>query len=258
VAEKLLDRAGHRDVAGRELSELVGVGEQRRDAVADEVRGGFVTGEEQERAGGDDLIVGEPITFCLRGHECVDEPARHAPAGVGDEAVQVLGDLGGRDAAAPFDVGGSNRLHVDARSERVSPGRKRRAIFRRHAEQFADHVDGQRIGEVGEKIRSAVRRKRVEASARQCFHVGTQLFDAPRGEGPNHEPTKPVVIGRVAEQHRPVHEPREPIRLRVLAVLGRLGFVDTHRLLTQHRVDARVARDDPRPDPRPVDGMRRS
>ena len=90
------------------------------------------------------------------------------------------------------------------------------------------------------------------------FDAGTQPFDSARGEGPSHEPAEPVVIGRVAEQHRLVHEPREPVGRGVLAVPGRLGLVDAHRLMTQYRVHARVARDDPRAEPRPVDGTRLS
>ena len=131
-----------------------------------------MTGEEQQRAGGDDLIVGEAIALFFGGHERVDEPAGHTPTGVGNEAIEVLGDLGGRDAAAPFDVGGSNRLHVDPRCERPGPGRERRALLERDAEQFTDHVDSQRIGEVGEEIHFAPRGERVEALACEALRRG--------------------------------------------------------------------------------------
>ena len=60
VADQLLDRRVEQVRSAAQPLELFGMREQRGDAVADDVHGRLVAGVEQQRAGGDEFVLGEP------------------------------------------------------------------------------------------------------------------------------------------------------------------------------------------------------
>jgi hypothetical protein len=76
-----------------------------------------------------------------------------------------------------------------------------------HAEQLADHDEGQGEGEPGDEIdgptRGRLLRSHVgEQAVDQLVHAGAQLFDPADGERARHQAAEPRVVGRVERQDR--------------------------------------------------------
>ena len=63
VAHQLLDRGGQQRRVGAQPRQLVGVAEQRPPAVAGHVHGRLVAGVQQQHAGADQLVLGEPVAL---------------------------------------------------------------------------------------------------------------------------------------------------------------------------------------------------
>src|SRR5204863_2404157 len=72
-SKELLDGLLGERRLGTQPIELVAIAEERQRAVADEIHGGLVPGEDQRAAHGDDLDLAERIAAVLRSEKAVDE-----------------------------------------------------------------------------------------------------------------------------------------------------------------------------------------
>ena len=92
-AHALLHGRGDERRVAIERVPLIGVVEEREDGVAEEVRGGRVPGEEQEDAGGDDLLGAQTVDVVPR----ADERGDQISSGIGpialDQALEVRDEL---------------------------------------------------------------------------------------------------------------------------------------------------------------------
>ena len=143
VTQRLLDR--HRDevAVGAQAFVQVGVVRHRPQQVADQVTGGLVAGDEEEHELRARLDVGEVATLDLALEQAGHEVVAGVVAALGDERVDVVGELGVRageaDAALVAVRRGPGALH-----DLVGPRRPAVEVLRRRAEQVGDHVVGHR------------------------------------------------------------------------------------------------------------------
>ena len=73
VTRHLFDGMRNELGMGAEFDELIRIGEQRQNAVADQVGGSEVAGHQKQVAGHNDLALGQPIPRLLGGNERADE-----------------------------------------------------------------------------------------------------------------------------------------------------------------------------------------
>lgn len=241
VAEEFLDRAGGERRVGCERPPLrgAGLGQQRDGAVADEVHGGLEPGDEDEQRGGDELALGEPVAVFPGG----DEGGQQAVVGVSPALFREVAQVGGqcelrREALVP---GGPGGLRVEGGGGLVAPGAELRLVFRRDAEQVADHRYRERERE---------RVDEVELSGPGRVQQPSGLGTDPRfqgggclgGERAGHEPADAGVVGRVeGEQVGVGVVPRR-------AVAGLVDRAGAEPAVSQHRRHGGVARRHPGPE----------
>ena len=153
-AEHLLDCRGHQIGALAQQLELIGMAEQSVHAAPDQVRGGLVSGVQQECSVVQQLHLGEGLAVLLGTDEDRHQiVARFSAAPVSkltEVTLEVL-DCG----IGPIDdlLGG---VRLQRRSHRRSPGLESLTVVGGDAEHLPDHGEGQEIGEVADEVHLAV------------------------------------------------------------------------------------------------------
>ena len=172
---------------------------------------------------------------------------------LGDERGEVLLIRQGGGVGAAHVLVGHDGL--DGERDLFAPRAALLVILVGHAQQFADHRDGDEVGELRDEIgvRSGQWREQV---VDDLLHVRAQLLDDPRAEDARHDAAQPRVIGRVHEDHHLAErlQHRAPLEARVVAhEFGRLALPEGRRAECKRaRV---VAREDPRPRFAAEDGI---
>ena len=92
-AEHLLHRAGRQRRVGDEAVPLVALAQHGDGAVADEVHGGLVAGDEQQHHGGAQLLLGELVALLLGREQRREEVVARVGPALLEDAVEVVDEL---------------------------------------------------------------------------------------------------------------------------------------------------------------------
>ena len=136
--------------------------------------------DQQQVARRDDLLRGELVAVLLGGDERRDQVLpRRRPAFV-DEVAQVsaqpqAGLHPGVELGRPFSGEGDERVESLRQQRRRTA--ELRLVLDRHAEQPADHRDGQRVGQFGDRIEGAAGLDVVQQCIDQSDDVGFERLD---------------------------------------------------------------------------------
>ena len=117
--------------------ELIGLVQERVDAVADEVGGRLEAREQEEPAQRDDLHPVEPVVVVLRGDEGRHEALGVAALGVVEDVVEVAHHGASRIVPEPVHLLAAEQVDVEPRGEGAPPGDELVALRLRQAEQLA-------------------------------------------------------------------------------------------------------------------------
>jgi hypothetical protein len=122
------------------------VAQQGEHAVGDQVDGGLVAGDEQQRYGAQELSLVHPSGRVIAGHQPGEQVVRGVGPARGDEPAQVLEHLQGGLRGLPHLLLAHALCWVKAARKSRRPAVEARLILARDAEQFADHRHRQRVG----------------------------------------------------------------------------------------------------------------
>ncbi|HKY14406.1 MAG TPA: hypothetical protein VJM33_05740 [Microthrixaceae bacterium] len=178
--------------------------EERQQAVAEEVRGGLVTGDQQQENDVDELFISERVVVGVAGREQVgDEVIAWTRAAALDEDSEILDDVldggVGRVPSWPsqegigVEAGGHGGCSVDDVVRFVGG----------HAHQLADDPGREGIGEPRHEVGSAIDLDSSEKLVGEIGHARFEIDDASCGERADDVPAKPGVVRRVTEEHEP-------------------------------------------------------
>ena len=227
--------------------------QNRLQTVREQVAGGLVPGEEQEHAGGDDLLLVEHVAAFLGRDEVADQILPGALPALGDHAAQELGELPQAALGALVAVRAVHRAE-DEGEDVFGPAREIAPALAGNPEQVADDAHRQRACEAFDEVELAL-----------GSEVGDQLLDEGRdpaahplhragAEGVVHQLAQPRVARRIGE-HDPAgqHVVRRPLALRRAPRPAPLE-VGTHPVGGQAEVaeggaHVVVAEHQPRPEP---------
>ena len=213
VPQRLLDDRRRTVGVGGELVPVAGLAQQLQDRIRDEVHGGLVAGDQQQVAGGHDLLGRQLVAVLLGRDQRRDQVLpRRGPA-----LLDELGEVTAQPAAGLHAlIEGLRHLTGDG-GERVEPlgqqGRgpaELRLVLDRDAEQPADDRNRQWMREVGHDVEAVPLGDLVEQTVDQRADLALERLDPLRGEGLLRELAQPGVVGRIEEE-----ETRLPERPRV-------------------------------------------
>ncbi len=255
VAQQLLHRAADERGLPMEAFELGGMPEQGKEAVADQVHGGLVAGDEEQDAGGEQLALGEPVALLLHCDEGGEQVRARMAAALGEQRAEVVRDPAPADAPALHDRRvGRDADRVEAPDDVRRPLLDLLVVADRHPQHVADDGHGKGIGEIGDHVHPPRRLHPVEQAVDHALDLAAHALDHPGGERPVDERPQAGVVGRVAEEHGA----GEAAGLRLLAVLGRedgLEAVAAEARVPQRRDAVLVAGQDPEAERAQVDGV---
>ena len=202
--------------------------EEGDDRVGDRVRGGVLACEDDALDVVQHLVVGEFLGL----QEC----GEHVVAGVPLLHRHELGEVA---------VDAGERLALCFRclrlvEERVHPVREGLPVRRRHAEQFGDSQQWQRIREV--RVEVGRWRELVGEPVRDGLHDGREPFHATRAEGGREHLAHPAVVWRV-EVDKPLRDTEVRPHCRRSGFRGLLAAEPRIRL---HQAHIGVFRHEPR------------
>jgi hypothetical protein len=178
VAEHLLDGGGDEGGVVAQGGPLLGVAGEGPRAVADQVAGGLVAGEQQHGGEHQQLGLAEVLAVVLGGTQGGQQVVLRLGAARGDQR----GDVGGELVEAPGDrgelAGRGSRARGTRRSSRrrggPGPGP------RRHAEHLHDDRRGQRDRQRGHQLDRAGLGGAVEGLAHELLDARAQPLDRAR------------------------------------------------------------------------------
>jgi hypothetical protein len=159
-----------------------------------------VTRVEQQYGGRHHLVLGQPVAHVTRLDQRTEEVRTGAASAVGDESAQVgvelrrrrdrplLGRVVVRQLVEPDDV-------ARPRAEPVP-------VVGRHAEQFRDHSDRQRLGQGGHELQPIALDGRVEELVGQPAYRLAQRRHPTRRERRRDQPARPGVLRRLEVEQR--------------------------------------------------------
>ncbi len=204
---------------------LIGIAPQPVHAIADQLGGGLVAGDDHEIAEGDDLVVCQVFAVDLG----VEQSAHQVGAGIatplGDELGEVLAQLEEAGDAGRRDV----LYALFALEHRVGPGAQGIAVVARHGEQLADDVHRQTRREVADDVELPRAAQRVEILGGQLADADLELHHPARREAARHEIAHAGVARRVHREKRRGVLGMGPRRRRVERDPVRVG--EPHRVL---------------------------
>ncbi len=248
-AQQLVHRLRHQLRVGADQCQLVGVGQQRPDAVGEEVGRGVVPRDDQAEHHRDQFPVGETVAV-LRPDQLADQVVRRLGPAALDQRLRVVHE---RAERLP-------QLLLLER-ERVGPAQPDGAVGHRHPDELTDHRDGQRVGEQTQEVDDAVLgvfRQPVQEIVREPLDARTEGADTPCGERGRHQTAQPAVARPVV-----VEECVREIRDELLGEAEVPHRVDLHERraardrarivrepgIGEHRPYALMASDDPHQRP---------
>jgi hypothetical protein len=176
--------------------------QERKEAVANEIHGGLVAGDEQQNACNEQLALAQPVPLLLGRDQETEQVVTGRLATLRNEIAEVVEHslLSYPTPLHDFFV----RRHadgVDAPREVRRPLTDPAMGIGRDTEHLADHRHGQRVGE----IRDHVHRVRVLDPMQQpiddVLDVAPHALDHAWGKRLTDEPAQARMIWRVSEQH---------------------------------------------------------
>ena len=204
-AHQLLDRRRQQRRVRAQPRQLVGVGEQREQAVAADVHRRLVPGVEQQDAGGDQLVLGQPVALGVaHGHQVREQVVARAPC------------VARRSARAGRRRTRRRRARRRPRSAAVRPYSYIFTIALDHGRSSGRSASGTPSSSamtptgsssaIPERTSTGSRPGRaldqpVDQLAGVLLHPRPQPLDVPAGEGGADQPAQPGVVGRLHLQH---------------------------------------------------------
>ena len=215
------------NVAAQEVV-LVGVADEGQDAVAQQVNGGLVAGQEQKGGVGDDLVAAEdafPLAPGQDGYEVVlrvNDALLHQGSNVLDHLADALGEV----LHAP----GFAAAHVEQLFGYFADVR---AVLLGHAHHFGDNEQRQGRGEVAHHVHAAPFLRLVQQVLDDVLHHGPPLFHRAGGEVAVHHLAHVEVGGTVVlDELAGLVFAHELVKAQVGVVDGGIGRT---RVVLEHR-----------------------
>ena len=199
VAEQFLDCGRHPVRIAAQQLELLRVIEEGDDGVADERRGGVVTGHDELEDGREQLLVVQPLLPVPSRDQGAHEVIVGCVVLGLDQLAQLRHDGVGR-LLGPRVVG-RGRSGDEHGHETLT---QRGAFAFGHAEQLADDGEREREGECRHQIGGCLGipvGQNVEEVVHDGLHPRPQPLDSAHRERGRHEPTQTGVIRRVHSEH---------------------------------------------------------
>ena len=239
-AQQLLDGGPEEIRVTMQRAQRVGMPQQREHAVADQVGGRLVPGEQQERAGLDQLVLLEPRAVGLCAHEAAHQIVVASLATMTHDVAEVIVEGGGTllCASDPICPVGGHLHRAAERGEVYGPLLDPVEVGGRHAEQVADHHRRKGKGEVRHEIARAGLGQAVEQEVDYRLHPRPQALHDGGGERRCDEIPEPRVAGRVVEN--------EPAR-RVEDAASAVNCAREDAVLAEREQRISVARQRPHP-----------
>ena len=169
--------------------------QQRQHAVADQVDGGLVAGDQQQPQHGQHLALVQPVALFLR----LGQPAQYIVLRLGATLLDDRREIG-------IEIGGGAlgilafRL-ADGRFENaraaVGPAPEPGAVFRRDPQHLGDDDHRQRLGDRLHEVEAGQVLDAVQKLVHQAPDMRLQRIDRPRRERLAHQRTQAAVVRRV-------------------------------------------------------------
>ena len=199
VAQQFVDGVDVERRVGAQQLELVGVAHQLEDAGADQVHGGLVAGDEQQRHLVAQLHRRQAVAVLLGGDQRRQQVVGRVRPLPRDDLVDVrVHRLLAVDRRLDLLVGDDRVERLDDRS---GPLGDLRLVGLGHPEHLGDHVERQREGQVGDDVTVAALGDRVEHLVDELLHPRSQRLDRRRRERLAHQPAQAGVVGWVDVEH---------------------------------------------------------
>ena len=173
--------------------------QQRQHAVADQVDGGLVAGDQQQPQHGEHLALVEPVSLFLG----AGKPAQYVFLRVGaafpDDRLEIGVEIvGGENGVRAF-LGADRRLQY-ARAA-VGPAPEARPVFRRHAQHFRDHDHRQRLGDDFHEVETGQVVDPVQKLVHEAADMRLQRIHRPWRECLADQPPQAAVVRWVEREH---------------------------------------------------------
>ena len=159
VAQDFLDRGRQERRIVAQQRHLRRMAEQGEQAVGDQVGGGLVPGLEQDGAGGEQFLLAQEVSRLVGSRQRGEQVVTGGGAPLGQQRPEPVVDgegrrlhsqrVAGAQMAVAVEVGAQRLRVVPEQAVSVAVGR------RRHAEQFRDHPQGQRVGQLADHLQPA-------------------------------------------------------------------------------------------------------
>ena len=192
-AQQLLHRPRDEAGIGSQPFELAGTAKEREDAVADEVGGGLVSGDEEQAKQVQHLAPAQALAPVLGLREGAQEVVARGLAPLLDDRAEI-GVEGCRGGIAEPAF-----AHADGGFEQArAPGRpvlESGPVFGRHAEHLGDDDDGQGLGKGRHEVEGGGIADVVEQRAHDGADAGLERGDRLAGEGAVQQRPQPRVVG---------------------------------------------------------------
>ena len=202
IAQYLLDCAlGQRRVVPQ-LGELIGVAQQRQRAVADQVHRRLVTGNQQQDARRQQLLLAQLVPFVFGGDQRADQVVLRVLPPLSDQAAEVVPERFDHVPTLLLLLRRQRFFWVEAAGRLPRPLSERDVVFHRHAQHFADHCHGQRIGEVFDYLQRPLLRRRVQQLIDTGLDTRPQPLHHARRERLVYQPAQSGVVRRIEKQER--------------------------------------------------------
>ncbi len=182
VTEQLVDGPGDQLRPLAQQLELVGVAQQGKGTVADQVHGRLVTRDDQGDAGAEDFLRGEPVALVLHRGQRTDQVVAGPVPPFVNKLTEVGGELGQRRVAGGQRLGGHVDVGIERARERLRPLLHEWMILGGHAQNLADHGERQRVGHHLDQVELAGVQCGVEKAVDQFGDARPELGHPPRGE----------------------------------------------------------------------------
>jgi hypothetical protein len=200
VAQDLLDGIGHELGLAVQFGELIRMFEQRKHAIADQVRSGEIASDKQEVAGNDNLALGQPILRLSSRDERANKigaaPAASLFYCTSEIIIEALPRC--RQLCGPL---GRPRQVEDLRP-RIRPALELRQIAGRDSEHLGDDNNWQWGRVFGDHIERVLTAQRVKQLVSDGANARTEGVHRTLVERLGNKPSETLMVGLIKLQHR--------------------------------------------------------
>jgi len=158
-----------------------------------------VAGVEQQHAGADQLVLGEPVAVVRDPGEGGDHVVARPLAALPGELAQVVGELDGRPHRGVLRL--ERRVELVHLAHVGRPGPEQVPVGLGDAEHLRDHGDRERLGHLGDEVAASALGEPGGELGRDLPDPRAERLDHPRGERLGHQPAQPGVDGRLHVEH---------------------------------------------------------